>query len=96
MGKQFRPDKHEDGGRNGYKVINIISSPNSYILGNNGHVFETDEQGKVIRDISHERFHVREGNVDRNGVVHERMSGLHPPPTAEDLAILRRMGVAKK
>ncbi len=91
--KHFRPDIVKSGGRSGENVVHLQGPPNSYIRGEGNHVFETDEAGWIIRDIDPERVKVREANTAPNGQVFYRMVKLEGRPGADDVAILRGMGI---
>lgn len=95
MPKQYRPEIVLAGGRSGEFVLGLKGPSNSYVRGGGDRVFETDAQGKVIREISLERVKTRHGNPSRSGEVFEKMKKSDNPVSAEDLAILRRMGVLR-
>ncbi len=57
-------------------------------------MFETDAQGRVIRDITSKRVKVRHQNPAPHGIF-EEMLEIRGPVCAEDMALLRRMGVIK-
>lgn len=96
MAKAYRRDVTRTGGRSGEDVTKLTGlPPNSYILGGGDRVFETDDHGKVIRDITPQRYNVRSKNTDPQGFVHEFMDKTHRQPTPEDIEILRKMGVIK-
>jgi hypothetical protein len=91
-GKTLRPAVFVSGGRSGEDVLGIKSFPNSFIRGGGDHVFETDAQGKVIRDISLalNRVKVRK----QHKPPHETMEK-QGPPNAADIALLKQMGAIK-
>jgi hypothetical protein len=93
--KQYRPDIVLTGGRSGEFVLGLKGPPNSYVRGGGDRVFETDGQGKVVREISLDRVKHRRENNSPTGAVFERMKKSDNPLSAEDLAILRRMGVLR-
>ena len=72
------------GGRNGDGVTAIRTKPNSFVRGGGDHVFETDQHGKVIRDIDPERVKARERHQSPAGQVFEKMEKIGPP-SADDL-----------
>ena len=92
MPKAYFPELVVTGGRNGDQVTAIRTKPNSFVRGGGDHVFETDEEGKVIRDIDPYRVKVREQHRNPAGQVFEKMEKTGPP-NADDRRILRRMGV---
>jgi hypothetical protein len=94
MPKDYLPELVVPGGRNGDGVTAIRTKPNSFVRGGGAHVFETDRDGKVIRDIDPNRVKARERHRNQVGQVFEKMEKIGPP-TADDLEILRRMGVLK-
>lgn len=94
MAKKYLPELIVPGGRNGQNVTSILSEPNSFIRGRANHVFETDDHGKVIRDITPERVKIREEHRNLEGKIFERMEKVGRPNPA-DLEVLRRMGVTK-
>jgi hypothetical protein len=94
--KVRRPDVVMPGGPDGGKVLGIKGPPNSFIRGGGDHVFETDAQGKVIRDISLSlnRVKVRkQHNAGSKGIFEDMVKD--GPPTAADIALLRQMGIIK-
>jgi len=93
-GMAFRPDIKLSGGRSGGKVPTLEGPPNSYIRGGGSRVFETDESGRIVRDISPERVKVREINRKSPGEAFGKMKKIGPP-SESDIEILRRMGVSK-
>ncbi len=95
MAKAYRRDVTLNGGRSGEEVIRLIGPPNSYVLGGGDRVFETDGQGRVVRDITPLRYNIRCQNTDPLGVVRELMDKTHRKPTPEDYEVLRKMGVVK-
>jgi len=92
--KFFRPEVVLRGGRDGGDVRGLKGPPNSYLRGGGDRVFETDAQGRVIRDITPKRVKVRHQNPAPHGVF-EEMLEIRGPVCAEDLALLRRMGAIK-
>ncbi len=94
MPKEYLPNLVIPGGRDGSGVTSIRTKPNSFVRGAGNRVFETDQDGKVIRDISQVRIKLREKHQNGAGEIFEKMekAGL---PNLEDLEILRRMGVLK-
>jgi len=94
VAKEYFPNLVVSGGRNGNEVTSIRSKPNSFIRGNSNHVFETDDQGKVLRDIDPDRVKVRETHRNQAGEIFVKMEKIGPP-APEDLEILRKMGVIK-
>ena len=76
-------------------MLNLKGPPNSYVRGGGDRVFETDDQGKVIREISLLRVKNRQENPSPSGAVFEKMKKADTQVSAEDLAILRRMGVLR-
>jgi hypothetical protein len=95
MAKTYKRDVTLNGGRSGEDVIKLIGPPNSYVLGGGDRVFETDAQGRVIRDITPLRYNIRAQNKDLQGFVHEFMDKTHRKPTPQDIEILRNMGIVK-
>ena len=95
MAKTYRRDVTLSGGRPGNEVIGLVGPPNSYVLGGGDRVFETNAEGKVIRDITPQRYNVRSQNTDPQGFVHEFMDKTHRKPTPQDMEILRKMGVIR-
>jgi hypothetical protein len=94
--KVRRPDVVMPGGPDGGKVLGIKGPPNSFIRGGGDHVFETDAQGKVIRDISLSlnRVKVRkQHNAGSKGIFEDMVKD--GPPNAADIALLRQMGIIK-
>lgn len=77
---KVRPDVILKGGRSGQNVKNAVSEANSVIKGSNGRVFVTDQNGKVILDITKDR--VKE-------VVSGRGFGPKRPPTAEEIQLIK-------
>jgi hypothetical protein len=94
MPKEYLPKLIVPGGRNGSEVTSIRTKPNSFVRGAGDRVFETDQDGKVIRDIDKDRIKVREEHRNGAGKIFERMEKTGPP-SSEDLEILRRMGILK-
>ena len=80
------------GGRNGAGVTSVRTEPNAFVRGAGERVFETDQEGKVIRDIDKNRIKLREIHRNEAGQTFEKMEKAGPP-TSEDLEILRRMGL---
>jgi hypothetical protein len=70
--KQYRPDIVLTGGRSGEFVLGLKGPPNSYVRGGGDRVFETDGQGKVVREISLDRVKHRRENNSPTGAVFER------------------------
>jgi hypothetical protein len=95
MPKEYRPEIVLAGGPSGQFVRGLKGPPNSYVRGGGDRVFETDAEGKVIRDITPQRVKVRRQNPSPSGVVFEEMEKSGSPVSAEDLVILRRMGVLR-
>ena len=95
MAKAYRPEIVLNGGRSGELVTKLKGPPNSYVRGGGDRVFETDENGQVIRDITPLRYNVRVKNTDPQGFVHESMDKTHRTPTPQDIEILRKMGIIK-
>ncbi len=58
-------------------------------------MFETDAQGKIIRDITPQRVKVRRQHRSPSGLVFEEMEKSDHPVGAEEVVILKRMGVLK-
>jgi hypothetical protein len=94
MPKEYLPNLIVPGGRNGANVTSIRTKPNSFVRGAGDRVFETGQDGKVIRDIGKDRVKLREKHQNEAGEVFEKMEKAGPP-NSEDLDILRRMGVLK-
>jgi hypothetical protein len=95
MVKAYRRDVTRNGGRSGEHVLTLKGPPNSYILGGGDRVFETDDKGQIIRDITPSRYNVRVKNTDPQGIVHESMDKTHRTPTLQDIEVLRNMGIIK-
>jgi hypothetical protein len=95
MSKQYRPEIVLTGGRSGEFVVGLKGPPNCYVRGGDDRVFETDAQGKVVREISLDRVKSRHENASPSGSVFATMKKSTDPLSAEDLAILRRMGVLR-
>jgi RHS repeat-associated protein len=51
----LRPDVQLKGGRGGQNVKNLVGPRNSVVKGSNGRVYLTDDQGRVIADITTQR-----------------------------------------
>lgn len=75
-----RPDVVVSGGRTGSKLQNVITEANSIIKGARGRVYVTDQNGKVILDISKDR--VKE-------VIQGQGFGPKRPPTAEEIQLIK-------
>lgn len=95
MAKAYRRDLTLNGGRSGEQVLTLKGPPNSYVLGGGDRVFETDSQGKIIRDITPLRYNIRARNTDPQGLVHEFMDKTHRSPRPQDIEVLRNMGIIK-
>jgi hypothetical protein len=95
MPKDFKPEVVLTGGSAGQFVRSLKGPPNSYVRGQADHVFETDAHGKIIRDISPQRVKVRRQHRSPSGLVFEEMEKADHPVGAEEVVILRRMGVLK-
>jgi hypothetical protein len=96
MPKEYRRDITLAGGRSGEKVRDLIGPPNSYVRRGGDGVFETDAQGRIIRDITLARVKVRHSNPAPSGKLFEVMRELDPPVSKEDIAVLREMGILKE
>ena len=94
MAKEYLPNLLVPGGRNGDGVTAIRTKHNSFVRGGGDHVFETDQDGKVIRDIDPNRVKARERHHSPAGQVFEKMEKTGST-SADDLEILRRMRVLK-
>jgi hypothetical protein len=93
--KTFRTDIEIPTGRSGQKIP-LDSVPNSYVRGAGDHVFETDETGRIIRDISPQRVKNYGFNTAPDGSVYRKpVPHPHPPPSPTDIDILRSMGILK-
>lgn len=93
-GVAFRPDIKLIGGRSGGKIATLEGPPNSYVRGGGSRVFQTNESGRIVRDISPERVKVLQTDRNPNGEIFRKMTKIGPP-TEGDIEILRRMGVNK-
>jgi hypothetical protein len=95
MPKQFKPDVTLHGGPAGELVRSLKGPSNSYVKGGGDRVFETDAQGKVIRDITPQRVKMRKQHKGPDNQIFEEMEKVPGSVSAADLAILRKMGVLK-
>jgi hypothetical protein len=95
MAKQFKPEVVLHGGASGELVRSLKGPSNSYVKGGGDRVFETDAQGKIIRDITPQRVKVRKQHKGPNNEIFEEMEKVPGAVSAADLAILRKMGVLK-
>lgn len=93
MSKQFRPDITLNGNRSGDVVRSLKGPANSYVRGGGDRVFETDAQGRIVRDLTPSRVKVRIENKAPNGEVFYEMEKTGKPLSAADKAILKTMGV---
>jgi hypothetical protein len=76
---QMRPDITLSGGRSG-QIGNLCSVPNSVVKGSQGRVFVTDQQGRVIKDVTAARTKIVE-----HGPYGPKINKLERAPTAEEL-----------
>ena len=88
-GKILRPETVRSGGRGGQRVLDIEGPPNSIIRGQptrsgGPRAFETDEAGRVVREITPDRVKIRQIDPKTGREFFEK-SG---PPSADDLRIL--------
>jgi hypothetical protein len=95
MAKEFKPNVTLNGGASGEHVRSLKGPANSYVRGGGDRVFETDAQGKVIRDIAPQRVKLRKQHKNPAGEVFEEMEKVPGSVSAADLEILRKMGVLK-
>lgn len=93
MAKQFRPDIQLSGNRSGNAVLTLKGPANSYVRGGGERVFETDAQGRIIRDITPNRVKIRMEHKTPDGKVFYEMEKTGKPPSGSDKAILKTMGV---
>jgi hypothetical protein len=78
----LRPDVILRGGRSGSAVKNLTGPPHSVIKGSKGRLFITDEEGRVILDLTKDRVKLVTPGV---GFGDKRV------PTPEELELVERM-----
>jgi hypothetical protein len=81
----LRPDVKVSGGRSGQDAKTTTGPPNSIIRGSDGRIYQTNDKGQVIKDITKERV---------KPVEPGRGFGPKREPTKEELNWLEKMGQA--
>ena len=78
----IRADVKVSGGRSGQNVKNTTGPPNSVIRGSDGRVYQTNDKGQIINDITRDRV---------KPVNRGQGFGDKRPPTEQELNWLRKM-----
>jgi hypothetical protein len=78
----MRPDVKLSGGRSGQRVKELTGPPNNALRGSGDRVYVTDENGRVILDVTPERA---------KPVKPGKGFGKKRAPTEEELGMIRKM-----